>query len=231
MDVLKFIDNLNAEQLMARINIPNIYPDLVLPDSYYAQLSERFGWDDDALEYLGIIENYLHINLPVRDTHLNLLLILLSKEFPNSALMWQQWGKRSDEEDRVWEKACNIYTELKLVTTLVTSMRSSYYSYFVDRFSTDVEFAGKLVSPNQPTINVNGDNHNLINIKSIYEKLKGYWMVALLPHEERNLENMHNGISVKWDMCIGEQYEKEYITGPFGTIVFGESQVVPFKRN
>lgn len=231
MESLELIKILNADLLMARLNFGIIYPDLLIPDEVYDSFLDQYKLDEDGMNFLAMIDNYLHINHPMRDHYLNLLVTMLSEKSPDSHLLSQQWGLRTKEEDIVWEKSCAIYSEMKLITCLVAALRAAYYSYFIGKVNSDPDFVNKLAASKFPTISVNGDESNLIYIKYLYGELKDYWAVRLLPHDEEQLKNIYNMASVDWDMCIGKSFKEEYITGPFGTISFEESKVIKFKSH
>lgn len=231
MNSLDFVDILTADMIMSRLYLDEIHKGESVPTDLLDRWMNEFKLTRESEKMLGIINNYLYLNSPIRDPYLGLVACGLSDIGYSKQLADEQWGELKRSEELVFAHGLKIANELIRVAGLVQGLRAAYLTHFfevVDDADADGRITRKQQRGEQVTFTANGSSPSLVYMKSLHTQLKDYWAVALRPIDNDRLDASHYLESKNWRIQIGRSFSEEFVDGPLGKIVFSEPRVVPF---
>lgn len=229
MTGLDFVDILTADMIMSRLYLDEMYKGGSVPNDIFDNWMEEFRLTPESERLLGVINNYLYLNTPLRDPHLGLVAMGLSDKGSSRQLVEEQFNELSRSEELAMVHGLKLSNELMRIAGLVQGIRAAYLTHFLEVVDNlDDRVTRKQQRGEEVTFSANGSSPSLVYMKSLYMQLKDYWAVALRPVDKDRLDASHYLESESWRMQIGRTFTEEFVDGPFGKIVFSEPQVIPF---
>lgn len=230
-NTMQHLREITCEMIMTALYAARLESEGKMTSAIYDDISSLFGHSVERALVIRRITNYLYIKQPCADPLVNQYAHRLSSGVFNTVTWTEQWGEMTAEHAEVIELANVMAHKFSNILCRVQGLRAATLTLLneIEVQGTDKQreslFAFKL------DISVNYPLPSLQYMKSLYEGLRDYWVIQLLPDDEDHLDksyylNTVNGV----EMLIGRYFRTQYLQTPAGKVVFDEPEIVLFKR-
>lgn len=230
-NTLQHLRDITCEMIMTALYAARLESEGKMSTAIYKSLTDHFDHSVERALVLRRITNYLYIKQPCADPLVNQYAYRLSSGVFNTVTWTEQWGEMTTEYAEAIELANVMARKFSNILCRVQGLRAATLTLLneIEIHGTDKQreslFAFKL------DISVNYPLPSLQYMKSLYENLKDYWVIQLLPDDEDHLDKSYYLNTVSGvEMLIGKYFRTQYLQTPAGKVVFDEPEIVQFKR-
>lgn len=230
-NTLQHLREITCEMIMTALYAARLEAEGKMSSAIYGSLSELFNHTIERSMVIRRITNYLYLQQPCVDPLVNIYAFRLINGKSDSVTTAEQWGGLTEEMQEAEALANNMAWKFSKILVRVQGLRAATLTLLneIEEEGTDKQreslYALKL------DISVNYPLPSLQYMKSLYESMKDYWVVQLLPDDEDHLNKSHYLNSTSGvEMLIGKYFRTQYLETPAGKVVFDEPEIVQFKR-
>lgn len=230
-NTLQHLREITCEMIMAALYAARLESEGKMSTAIYEDLIGIFDHSVERSLVIRRITNYLYIQQPCVDPLVNQYAFRLVNGRFNNVTWAEQWGEMTDELKEVAELANNMAWKFSKILVRVQGLRAATLTLLNEIEEQGTDKQRQSLYALELDISVNYPLPSLQYMKSLYEYMKDYRVVQLLPEDEDRLNKSHYLNSTSGvEMLIGNYFRTQYLQTPAGKVVFNEPEIVQFKR-
>lgn len=231
MNTIQHLRDITCEMIMTALYGARLESEGKMSTAIHEGLSGLFDHSVERSLVIRRITNYLYLQQPCADPLVNMYAFRLVNGKSNSVTTAEQWGELTEDMREVEELASSMAYKFSKILCRVQGLRAATLTLLNEIEDEGTDKQREALYALNLNISVNYPLPSLQYMKSLYESMKDYWVIQLLPDDEDHLNKSHYLNTVAGvDMLIGKYFRTQYLETPAGKVVFDEPEIVQFKR-